>query len=180
MVSITGICSRLSVRCFLITVFSAWLFLTNGLCLEYVVIFKRTKIEFASFTLPETNELPLKIDSWKRIFLLETVIFRGHVSFRECTNSVPCFSLIQGGSIGRMTSVQTNGTIKQSWNCFLFHQRTLGRSADIYPTNQLYVGIWWGPHFVKHAFVWQKYMFLLHHMYLEIYIYVYMLIWMVL
>ena len=27
---------------------------------------------------------PLKIDPWKRRFLLETIIFRGYVSFREC------------------------------------------------------------------------------------------------
>ena len=26
---------------------------------------------------------PLKIDPWKRRFLLETIIFRGYVSFRE-------------------------------------------------------------------------------------------------
>ena len=36
-------------------------------------------------TLPETNSLPLKIDHWKRRFLLETTIFRGYVSFRECS-----------------------------------------------------------------------------------------------
>ena len=28
-------------------------------------------------TLPETNSSPLKIDHWKRRFLLETIIFRG-------------------------------------------------------------------------------------------------------
>ena len=28
---------------------------------------------------------PLKIDPWKRRFLLETIIFRGYVSFREGT-----------------------------------------------------------------------------------------------
>ena len=33
-------------------------------------------------TLPETN-ISLKIDPWKRRFLLETIIFRGYVSFRE-------------------------------------------------------------------------------------------------
>ena len=27
---------------------------------------------------------PLKIDPWKRRFLLDTTIFRGYVSFREC------------------------------------------------------------------------------------------------
>jgi len=27
---------------------------------------------------------PLKIDPWKRRFLLKTIIFRGYVSFREC------------------------------------------------------------------------------------------------
>ena len=34
-------------------------------------------------TLPETNISPLKIDPWKRRFLLETTIFRGYVSFRQ-------------------------------------------------------------------------------------------------
>ena len=34
-------------------------------------------------TLPEPNGSPLKIDPWKRMFLLETTIFRGHVSFRD-------------------------------------------------------------------------------------------------
>ena len=35
-------------------------------------------------TLPETNIEPEK-RPWKRRFLLETIIFRCHVSFRECT-----------------------------------------------------------------------------------------------
>ena len=35
-------------------------------------------------TFPETNSSPLKIDPWKRRFLLETIICRGYVSFREC------------------------------------------------------------------------------------------------
>ena len=35
-------------------------------------------------TLLETNSSPLKIDPWKRRFLLETTISRGDVSFREC------------------------------------------------------------------------------------------------
>ena len=35
-------------------------------------------------TLPETSSSPLKIDPWKRRFLLETTIFRAYVSFREC------------------------------------------------------------------------------------------------
>ncbi len=33
--------------------------------------------------LPDTNSSPLKIDPWKRRFLLETIICRGYVSFRE-------------------------------------------------------------------------------------------------
>ena len=37
-----------------------------------------------AMTLPETNSSPLKIDPWKRRFLLESTIFRGYVSFREC------------------------------------------------------------------------------------------------
>ena len=32
-------------------------------------------------TLPETNSSHLKMDPWKRRFLLETIIFRGHASF---------------------------------------------------------------------------------------------------
>ena len=35
-------------------------------------------------TLPETNMAP-ENSSWKRRFLLETIIFRWYVSFRECT-----------------------------------------------------------------------------------------------
>ena len=38
-------------------------------------------------TLPETNSSPLKIDPWKRRFLLESTIFRGYVSFRECKSA---------------------------------------------------------------------------------------------
>ena len=30
---------------------------------------------------------PLKVDPWKRRFLLETIVFRGYVSFRECTRT---------------------------------------------------------------------------------------------
>ena len=37
-----------------------------------------------AMTLPETNSSPLKIDPCKRRFLLESTIFRGYVSFREC------------------------------------------------------------------------------------------------
>ena len=33
--------------------------------------------------IPETNSSPLKIDPWKRRLVLETIIFRGYVSFRE-------------------------------------------------------------------------------------------------
>ena len=35
------------------------------------------------FTLPETNILHQKMDHWKRRFPLDTIIFRGYVSFRE-------------------------------------------------------------------------------------------------
>ena len=35
-------------------------------------------------TLPKTNISHLKIDPWKRRFLLETTIFRCYVSLREC------------------------------------------------------------------------------------------------
>ena len=31
----------------------------------------------------QTLNLPLKIDAWKRKFLLETTIFRGYIGFRE-------------------------------------------------------------------------------------------------
>ena len=40
-------------------------------------------------TLPETNSSPLKIEPSKRKFLLETSIFRGYVSFRECNPYLP-------------------------------------------------------------------------------------------
>ena len=35
----------------------------------------------SSFTLTETNSSPLKIDPWKRRFLLETTIFRASCQF---------------------------------------------------------------------------------------------------
>ena len=38
---------------------------------------------FESGTLPETNSSPLKMDGWNTTFLLGSLIFRGHVSFRE-------------------------------------------------------------------------------------------------
>ena len=40
-------------------------------------------------TLPETNSSPVKIDPWKRRFLLESINFRGYVSFRE--GMLSCF-----------------------------------------------------------------------------------------
>ena len=40
-------------------------------------------LNIINHTLPETNSSHLKIDHWKRRFLLETIIFRGCVSFRE-------------------------------------------------------------------------------------------------
>ncbi len=43
-----------------------------------------THVELERYTLPKTNSSPLKIGApWKRKLLLETTIFRGHVSFRE-------------------------------------------------------------------------------------------------
>jgi len=41
------------------------------------------------FTLPETNELHLKMDGWKTSFLLGSPIFRGYgyVSFRVFTST---------------------------------------------------------------------------------------------
>ena len=36
-------------------------------------------------TLPETNSSPLKMDGWNTSFLSGWPIFRGYVSFRECT-----------------------------------------------------------------------------------------------
>ena len=49
-----------------------------------------------AFTLPETNSLHLKIDPWKRRFLLEITICRGYVSFRECifVSSITVVSMI--------------------------------------------------------------------------------------
>ena len=61
------------------------------------------------FTLPETNSSPLKIDPWKRRFLLETIIFRGYVSFRAvyCCGSTliysfQSFSILFASLFGRM------------------------------------------------------------------------------
>ena len=42
-----------------------------------------TKLRTGSDTSLKTNIGPLKIDHWKRRFLLEIIIFRGYVSFRE-------------------------------------------------------------------------------------------------
>ena len=36
-------------------------------------------------TLPETNSSPLKMDGWNTTFLLGRPIFRGYVSFRDCS-----------------------------------------------------------------------------------------------
>lgn len=50
------------------------------------------QIQFGG-TLPETNPA-LKVDPWKRPFLVETTIFRGYVSFRESNPYSPvneCF-----------------------------------------------------------------------------------------
>ena len=54
---------------------------------EYPV--SKSKLLKWLYTLPETNSSPLKIDPWKRRFLLETTIFRGYVSFRECNPYLP-------------------------------------------------------------------------------------------
>ena len=52
-------------------------------------------------TLPETNSSHLKITPWKRRFLLETIIFRGYVSCRECIYKV---SYMSGGCLGFLPS----------------------------------------------------------------------------
>ena len=49
------------------------------------------KAGFQVGTLPETNMAPEK-KSWKRRFLLETIIFRCYVSFRECIPLVLYFT----------------------------------------------------------------------------------------
>ena len=46
-------------------------------------------------TLPETDSSPLKMDGWNTIFLLGRPIFRGYVSFREC--SLVFFFFLGGG-----------------------------------------------------------------------------------
>ena len=60
------------------------LHLPNGCQTLWKVFFRFSRTEEVIYTLPETNSSPLKIDPWKRRFLLETTIFRGYVSFREC------------------------------------------------------------------------------------------------
>ena len=62
-------------------------------------------------TLPETNSSPLKIDPWKRRFLLETTIFRSYVSFRECKSRVFI------GIPGRLTGVEEPES--WVWGCFV-------------------------------------------------------------
>ena len=46
-------------------------------------------LEIPGNTLPETNSLPLKMDGWNTSLLLGWPIFRGYVSFRECTSYQP-------------------------------------------------------------------------------------------
>ena len=40
-------------------------------------------LQWLKITLPETNSSHLEMDGWKTSFLLEWLIFRGYVSFRE-------------------------------------------------------------------------------------------------
>ena len=52
---------------------------------------------------------PLKIDPWKRRFLLETIVFRGYVSFREG-------SFIFTPTWGRWSKLTTVKIIQLRWN----------------------------------------------------------------
>ena len=54
--------------------------------------FLKSAMSIQMFTLPETNNSHLQIDPWKRRFLLETMIFRGYVCFREGVFSIKCHS----------------------------------------------------------------------------------------
>ncbi len=49
---------------------------------RFVQIFRRVRV-VSTFTLPETNSSPLKMDGWETSFLLGWPIFRCYVSFRE-------------------------------------------------------------------------------------------------
>ena len=57
--------------------------MNGSLAAEFGVENFRTP-KMKTHTLPETNMVHLKITPWKRRFLLETIIFRCYVSFREC------------------------------------------------------------------------------------------------
>ena len=63
--------------------FSRWGMLTTPILTARYDWIGISWFKTTSHTLPETNIRPQKIDPWKRRFLLETIIFRGYVSFRE-------------------------------------------------------------------------------------------------
>ncbi len=52
---------------------------SSHLCCSYYRIVGSLTAKLPLNTLPETNSSPLKIDPWKRRFLLETTIFRGEL-----------------------------------------------------------------------------------------------------
>ena len=78
------------------------------------------------FTLPETN-ISLKTGTWKRRFLLESIIFRCYVSLPECTTPLFITVLITSPqfSIGRFfRSMNLLGSSLETTDlCFLQHRK---------------------------------------------------------
>ena len=73
-------------------------------------------------TLNKTNSSHLKIDLWKRGFLLETAIFRCYVSFREGNSYIYqyCYRIL---SFGQCTASKSNlhiwNSLKSAYHCHL-------------------------------------------------------------
>ena len=80
----------------------------------------------------------LKIDPWKRRFLLETTIFRGHVSFRECIAPTSAIlSLVENchKTLCKATSTCTEKSTPTDMWCF-FCTSGLHRSIQLQKTLQ--------------------------------------------
>ena len=65
-----------------------------------------------SFTLPETNSSPLKIGLPNRKVVFQPSIFRGHVSFREGTQTIIFFDKNTAYDIRIETSVSDGGAFQ--------------------------------------------------------------------
>ena len=90
-------------------------------------------------SMPKTNSSPLKIDRWKRRFLLETTIFRGHVSFRECSiqGSLTSSHLWKAGtSSSKKCPAGMGHVIRAAWGfCHLYMSWSLNNARIRDPRN---------------------------------------------